>query len=180
MDDLYYSYLRKTLLLIKVTEGNQLEHYLEESKRLKGCNVIMLHNGGFILPSETRPKRKVTKRTPADTETHEEMQRGLDPEVLQELKQLFISGSLPTAKRRDSIVMTRVFDSDLRIVDALISLDIFKSRSEAVAFLVHEGILAKRELVDTILPAIDQIEEIKQRARREAVKALHKSTREKE
>jgi hypothetical protein len=130
------------------------------------------------LPSPSRPKRKIRKRKPTDTESHEEQARGLDPEVLQELKELFTSGELPTAKRRDSIVMTRVFDSDLRIVDALISLDIFKSRSEAVAYLVHEGILAKRELVDTILPAIDQIEEIKRKTRKEAVKALHKSARE--
>ena len=180
MGDWYFDYLRETLLLIKIIHRPENSHYTQVTKRIKGCNVIELHTGGFTLPSPTTPKRKVRKRKPANAESHEQQARGLDPEVLQELKELFTQGALPTAKRRDSIVMTRVFDSDLRIVDALISLDIFKSRSEAVAFLVHEGILAKRELVDTILPAIDQIEEIKRRARKEAVKAIHRSTREKQ
>ncbi|MFW9935818.1 MAG: hypothetical protein ACFFDU_10020 [Candidatus Thorarchaeota archaeon] len=99
----------------------------------------------------------------------------LKQEVMEELKQLFMKGDLPVAKRRDNIVMTRLWDSDLRIVDALIGLEIFKSRSEAVAFLTHEGIQAKSELVDTILPAIEQIEEIKRETRKQAVTALHKS-----
>ncbi len=103
----------------------------------------------------------------------------LKQEVMEELKQLFMKGDLPEAKRRDNIVMTRLWDSDLRIVDALIALEIFKSRSEAVAFLTHEGIQAKSDLVDTILPAIEQIEEIKRQTRQQAVTALHKSRRKK-
>lgn len=99
----------------------------------------------------------------------------LQREVLQELREVFLRGTIPEAKPRDNIVMTRIWDSDLRIVDALIDLEIFKSRSEAVAFLVHEGIQAKREVVDTILPAIERIEEIKRQTRQQAVSALHKS-----
>jgi tyrosyl-tRNA synthetase len=98
----------------------------------------------------------------------------LQREVLQELREVFLRGTIPEAKARDNIVMTRIWDSDLRIVDALIDLEIFKSRSEAVAFLVHEGIQAKREVVDTILPAIERIEEIKRQTRQQAVSALHK------
>lgn len=105
------------------------------------------------------------------------MTAALKQEVMQELKQVFMKGDLPEAKRRDNIVMTRLWDSDLRIVDALIALEIFKSRSEAVAFLTHEGIQAKSDLVDTILPAIEQIEEIKRQTRQQAVTALHKSKR---
>ena len=86
-----------------------------------------------------------------------------------------MKGDLPEPKSRDNIVMTRLWNSDLRIVDALISLEIFKSRSEAVAFLVHEGIQAKNTLVDTILPAIERIEEIKRQTRQKAVHAIHKS-----
>jgi len=95
--------------------------------------------------------------------------------LMEDLKQLFIKGDLPEAKPRDNIVMTRLWDTDLRIVDALIALEIFKSRSEAVAFLTHEGIQAKSELVNTILPAIERIEEIKRQTREQAVTALHKS-----
>jgi hypothetical protein len=105
------------------------------------------------------------------------MTSALQQEVMQELKELFSKGEIPKIKRRDNIVMTRLWNSDLRIVDALIALEIFKSRSEAVAFLTHEGILAKNEVVTTILPAIEQIEEIKRQTREQAVQALHKSKR---
>jgi hypothetical protein len=128
--------------------------------------------------SKTKPKRKAPAASaPAESL---EMKPALKQEVMAELKQLFMKGDLPEAKRRDNIVMTRLWDSDLRIVDALIALEIFKSRSEAVAFLTHEGIQAKSELVDTILPAIEQIEEIKRQTRKQAVSALHKSKRQKE
>ncbi|MFX1563172.1 MAG: hypothetical protein ACFFDP_07680 [Promethearchaeota archaeon] len=99
----------------------------------------------------------------------------LQREVMAELKEVFLKGDLPEPKRRDNIVMTRLWNSDVRIVDALIALEIFKSRSEAVAFLVHEGIQAKHLLVDTILPAIEHIEDIKRKTRQQAVQALHES-----
>ncbi len=125
--------------------------------------------------SKSKAKRKATPTSVSSDDL--DMAPGLKQEVMEELKQLFMKGDLPEAKRRDNIVMTRLWDSDLRIVDALIALEIFKSRSEAVAFLTHEGIQAKSDLVDTILPAIDQIEEIKRQTREQAVTALHKSRR---
>ncbi|MFX1318387.1 MAG: hypothetical protein ACFE9D_04910 [Promethearchaeota archaeon] len=127
-------------------------------------------------------KNKTRRRAPAASVSTDDldMTPALKQEVMEELKQLFMKGDLPEAKRRDNIVMTRLWDSDLRIVDALIALEIFKSRSEAVAFLTHEGIQAKSELVDTILPAIEQIEEIKRQTRKQAVSALHKSKQQKE
>jgi hypothetical protein len=129
------------------------------------------------MPSASKSKSK-RKATPASVSTDDlDMAPGLKQEVMEELKQLFMKGDLPEAKRRDNIVMTRLWDSDLRIVDALIGLEIFKSRSEAVAFLTHEGIQAKSDLVDTILPAIERIEEIKRQTREQAVTALHKSRR---
>jgi hypothetical protein len=125
--------------------------------------------------SKTKSKRKAPPASVSPDDL--EISPALKQEVMEELKQLFIKGDLPEAKRRDNIVMTRLWNSDLRIVDALIALEIFKSRSEAVAFLTHEGIQAKSELVDTILPAIERIEEIKRKTREQAVTALHRSKR---
>jgi len=130
--------------------------------------------------SASRSKRRnpAVQAPSGETGEGDKEPSGLQREVLQELKDLFLKGTVPVeAKRRDNIVMTRIWDSDLRIVDALIMLDIFKSRSEAVAFLVHEGIQSKRALVETILPAIERIEEIKRRTREKAVKALHETSR---
>lgn len=130
-------------------------------------------------PTTAAKRKRKTRRTPAsqkaEASSEPKVASALPHEVMAELKQLFSKGKLPEAKPRDNIVMTRLWDSDLRIVDALIALDIFKSRSEAVAFLVHEGIQAKKTLVDTILPAIERIEEIKRLTREQAVEALHKS-----
>jgi hypothetical protein len=123
--------------------------------------------------------KTVTKKkaAPAAKSSVSDSPAVLKQELMEDLKQLFMKGDLPEAKPRDNIVMTRLWDTDLRIVDALIALEIFKSRSEAVAFLTHEGIQAKSDLVDTILPAIEQIEEIKRQTREQAVTALHKSKR---
>jgi len=95
------------------------------------------------MTASQKPKKKAV---PASvTSDNLGMSPALKQEVMEELKQLFMKGDLPEAKRRDNIVMTRLWDSDLRIVDALIALEIFKSRSEAVAFLTHEGIQAKSD-----------------------------------
>jgi hypothetical protein len=123
-------------------------------------------------------KTKTTKKKaamPAAKPNEADSPSVLKQALMEDLKQLFMKGDLPEAKPRDNIVMTRLWDTDLRIVDALIALEIFKSRSEAVAFLTHEGIQAKSELVNTILPAIERIEEIKRQTREQAVTALHKS-----
>jgi len=133
-----------------------------------------------MTPSTTKHKAKSKRKdfmeistSKVTPETSSELQR----EVMEELKEVFLKGNLPVPKRRDNIVMTRLWNSDIRIVDALIALEIFKSRSEAVAFLVHEGIQAKHLLVDTILPAIEHIEDIKRKTRQQAVQALHESKR---
>ncbi|MFY9570930.1 MAG: hypothetical protein WAV20_05990, partial [Blastocatellia bacterium] len=41
---------------------------------------------------------------------------------------------------RDHVVMVRVNDDSLRSLDALVQTGIFKSRSEAAAFLISEGV----------------------------------------
>ena len=127
--------------------------------------------------SKTKTGTKKKTASAAAKSSGTESPAVLKQELMEDLKQLFMKGDLPEAKPRDNIVMTRLWDTDLRIVDALIALEIFKSRSEAVAFLTHEGIQAKSDLVDTILPAIERIEEIKRKTREQAVTALHKSKR---
>lgn len=127
--------------------------------------------------SKTKTATKKKTASAAAKSSGTESPAVLKQELMEDLKQLFMKGDLPEAKPRDNIVMTRLWDTDLRIVDALIALEIFKSRSEAVAFLTHEGIQAKSDLVDTILPAIERIEEIKRKTREQAVTALHKSKR---
>ena len=51
---------------------------------------------------------------------------------------------------RDSVVMVRVSKEILRKMDALVDCGLTRSRSEAAAFLIAEGIKAKADMYDKI------------------------------
>jgi Arc/MetJ-type ribon-helix-helix transcriptional regulator len=62
---------------------------------------------------------------------------------------------------RDHVVMVRVNDDSLRQLDALVQSGIFKSRSEAAAFLISEGIKAQEPLFGRIAERIREIERLR-------------------
>jgi Arc/MetJ-type ribon-helix-helix transcriptional regulator len=62
---------------------------------------------------------------------------------------------------RDKVVMVRVNDDSLRSLDALVQTGIFKSRSEAAAFLINEGVKAQAPLFDRIWERIKEIERLR-------------------
>lgn len=64
-------------------------------------------------------------------------------------------------EKRDNSIMTRISDDDLDKIDLLIEIDMFKSRSEAVANFAHEGIQARKEFIDNIDSKVEQIRKLK-------------------
>ncbi|MFY9553285.1 MAG: hypothetical protein WAV47_01060 [Blastocatellia bacterium] len=62
---------------------------------------------------------------------------------------------------RDHVVMVRVNDDSLRSLDALVQTGIFKSRSEAAAFLISEGVKAQAPLFERISERIKEIERLR-------------------
>lgn len=66
---------------------------------------------------------------------------------------------------RDHVVMVRVNDESLRKIEALAESGIFKSRSEAAAFLISEGVKAQSELFKRIEEKIDQIDRLRSELR---------------
>jgi Arc/MetJ-type ribon-helix-helix transcriptional regulator len=62
---------------------------------------------------------------------------------------------------RDHVVMVRVNDDSLKKIEALAESGIFKSRSEAAAFLISEGVKAQADLFDRIEQKIAEIERLK-------------------
>jgi Arc/MetJ-type ribon-helix-helix transcriptional regulator len=68
---------------------------------------------------------------------------------------------------RGNVVMTRLDDADLKQIDALVEVEAFKSRSEAAAFFIKEGIQARKDLFDKVMPTVDKIRELKEQAKRE-------------
>ena len=73
-----------------------------------------------------------------------------------------ISKAIETAlSARDHVVMVRVNDESLRKLDALVQSGIFKSRSEAAAFLISEGVKAQSALFDRIEQKTAEIERLR-------------------
>ena len=66
---------------------------------------------------------------------------------------------------RGNVVMTRLNDDDLKQMDALVEIDVFKSRSEAAAFFIKEGIRAREDLFQRVMPTVDKIRELKEEAK---------------
>lgn len=75
---------------------------------------------------------------------------------------------------RGNVVMTRLVDTDLKQIDALVEVEAFKSRSEAAAFFIKEGIQARKDLFGKVMPTVNKIRELKEQAKRE----LNKKTTE--
>ncbi len=71
---------------------------------------------------------------------------------------------------RSNVVMTRLNDDDLKQIDALVEVDVFKSRSEAAAFFIKEGIQARKDLFQKAMPTVDKIRELKEQAKKSLVK----------
>ena len=68
---------------------------------------------------------------------------------------------------RGNVVMTRLDDSDLKQIDALVEIEAFRSRSEASAFFIRQGILARKDLFERVMPTVDRIRELKEHAKKE-------------
>jgi Arc/MetJ-type ribon-helix-helix transcriptional regulator len=66
--------------------------------------------------------------------------------------------------------MTRLDDADLKQIDALVEVEAFKSRSEAAAFFIRQGMEARKDLFEKVMPTVDKIRELKEQAKRELSK----------
>ncbi len=62
--------------------------------------------------------------------------------------------------------MTRLNDDDLKQIDALVEVEVFKSRSEAAAFFIKEGIQARKDLFQKVMSTVDKIRELKEQAKK--------------
>ena len=66
---------------------------------------------------------------------------------------------------RSNVVMVRINNDSLHYLDMMIEADVAKSRSEAAAFLINEGIKANEGLFHTIRDISDQISALKSQLR---------------
>ena len=71
---------------------------------------------------------------------------------------------------RGNVVMTRLDDADLKQIDALVEVEAFKSRSEAAAYFIKQGMKVRSDLFKEVMSTVDKIRELKQQAKRELSK----------
>ncbi len=65
---------------------------------------------------------------------------------------------------RTNVVASRIGDDELKLVDMLIEAKLFGTRSEAVAYLVSEGIKARQDVFDKVSSALEEIRKIRKEA----------------
>lgn len=66
---------------------------------------------------------------------------------------------------RENVVMTRLNDETLERIDALVEIELFKSRSEATAFFIAEGMNSRGDLFERIMPTMEKIRQLKEELR---------------
>ncbi len=66
---------------------------------------------------------------------------------------------------RNSVVMVRLNKESLAWLDDLVEAGVVNSRSESAAYLIGEGINARRDLFDSISNKVDQIRKAKEELR---------------
>ncbi|UCE96810.1 MAG: hypothetical protein JSV51_04255 [Candidatus Bathyarchaeota archaeon] len=71
---------------------------------------------------------------------------------------------------RTNVVASRLTREDLQIVDMLIEASVFTTRSEAVAYLVNEGIKARQDVLDKVSSSLREIRGIREKAEEQVEK----------
>ena len=81
------------------------------------------------------------------------------------------------SKKREVSVMTRMSNDIVEILDALVELEIFKSRSEAVSAFVEQAISARMPLFEEIKSQATDIRQLRDSAKKHAYKAFQEESR---
>lgn len=76
------------------------------------------------------------------------------------------------SKKREVSVMTRMSGDIVEILDALVELEIFKSRSEAVSAFVEQAISARIKLFEEIRIQATDIHKLRESAKKHAFEAF--------
>jgi len=87
------------------------------------------------------------------------------------------AGSDIKMDKREIHVMTRLSENIVEIIDALVTLNIFKSRSEAVAGYVESSILTNIELYIKIIEQAKEVEGMRDSAMESVLETFQKQNK---
>jgi len=71
---------------------------------------------------------------------------------------------IPVHGTRSNVVASRIGNEELKLIDMLIEAGLFETRSEAVAYLVNEGIKARQDIIEKVSSALNEIRKIRKQA----------------
>ncbi len=72
--------------------------------------------------------------------------------------------SFPFHTGRSNVVASRIGDEELRSIDLLVEAGLFETRSEAVAYLVREGVKAHKDILGKVTQALEDIRKLRTEA----------------
>jgi hypothetical protein len=97
-----------------------------------------------------------------------------DPDGTTKVKMVCVAPGLGNSVRemgespRDQVVMVRIDESTSQALDAWVATGAVKSRSEAAALFIREGLKVRADELERLRDALLDVEEAKQRLRRQA------------
>ena len=65
---------------------------------------------------------------------------------------------------RSNVIASRIGDEELRSIDLLVEVGLFETRSEAVAYLVREGVKARKDILGKVTSALEDIRKLRKEA----------------
>ena len=119
-----------------------------------------------ITNLETGEKRKMTEKEKGKILAGFAVMEKNMEHMSEELASTFDKLQTPfQLKNRGNVVLTRLSDEDLALVDILVETGLYSSRSEATAYLIHEGLSAKKDTFDRLTDKLKEIRKIKSEAK---------------
>ncbi|MHA1966009.1 MAG: hypothetical protein ACW97G_15655 [Candidatus Thorarchaeota archaeon] len=88
-----------------------------------------------------------------------------------------LSDEAHVSKKREVSVMTRMSSDIVEILDSLVELEIFKSRSEAVSAFVEQAISARINLFEEIKIQAADIRQLRDSAKKHAFEAFQEDSK---
>jgi len=139
---------------VRAGESFKYLHYTLQDTRYNGCEV----NG---MEEECCKEEMGKEKMKCVIKMH--CPEGEDAEKIKEKVLMKLSEKL---EGRCNVVMTRLNDDDLEQIDSLVEVDVFKSRSEAAAFFIKEGMQARKDLFQKVMSTVEKIRELKEQAKK--------------
>lgn len=120
----------------------------------------MENNNENTIPEEQKEPEGASEPRPEGAKSHE-------PGIKNAWKKVENFGQAigDALQGRGNVVMVRINDEALSYLDMLVEADVVKSRSEAAAWLINEGVKTNQDLFQKISEVTNQISALREKLR---------------